>query len=164
MRPIINVDEVVARRHARGDEFEALDGAIGPTIGAKQLGCSLIVVPPGKRAYPFHCHHVNEEMFFVIRGRGIVRIGAHEHPIRGGDVIGAPAGGRETAHQIVNTGDDELAYLAVSTMVPSEVLEYPDSDKVAVYVGGAPGEDPSRRTFSWRGRLAAALDYWDGEA
>jgi hypothetical protein len=34
---------------------------------------------------------------------------------RSGDVIACPAGGRETAHQIINTGTDELRYLAVST-------------------------------------------------
>jgi len=78
-------------------------------------------------------------------------------------VIAAPAGGRDTAHQIVNTSDQELRYLMVSTMIPHEVVEYPDSSKVGVYVGSAPGESPEGRSFNYRGRLGPMLDYWEGE-
>jgi uncharacterized cupin superfamily protein len=163
MKTIVNLDEVSFERVSHGEKFEALDGGISGLVGAKQLGYSVMVVPAGKRAYPLHCHHVNEEMFFVIEGHGIVRIGDKEYPIRKGDFIAAPAGGPETAHQIVNTSDGELRYLAVSTMVPADVVEYPDSAKVAVYVGSAPGGDPGKRTFSHRERLGPALDYWDGE-
>jgi uncharacterized cupin superfamily protein len=163
VKPIVNLDELSPEHVSHGDKFEVLDGPIGSVVGAKQLGYSLAIVPPGKRAYPFHCHHVNEEMFLVLEGQGMVRIGEHEHPIRKGDVIAAVAGGRETAHQIVNTSDRELRYLMVSTMVPAEVVEYPDSSKVGVYVGAAPGGDAKKRTFSHRGRLGPALGYWDGE-
>ena len=162
--PILNLEDVTFERVVHGDRFEAADGAVGHAIGAKLLGCSYIVVPPGKRAYPFHCHHVNEEMFFVVSGRGIVRIGDTEHPIREGDVIAAPAGGAATAHQIINTSQEELRYLALSTMIPTEVVEYPDSSKVAVYVGSAPGESAAARTFNHRGRLGPKLEYWDGES
>ncbi len=163
MNPIINLDQVVFERFSHGDTFETLDSPIGPTIGAQKLGCSLNVVPPGKRAYPFHCHHVNEEMFVILDGRGIVRIGDREYPIRKGDVIAAPAGGRDTAHQIINTSDQDLRYLSMSTMLPTEVVEYPDSGKVMVCVGSAPGEDPGKRSFNYRGRLGPPLDYWEGE-
>lgn len=157
MKPIINIEDLKGDSHTRGEKFAATDAHIGSLVGAKELGYSLITVPPGKRAYPFHCHHVNEEMFFVIEGTGMVRIGDAEYPIRKGDVIAAPAGGKATAHQIVNTSDAELRYLAVSTMVPSEVVEYPDSGKVGIRVGN------ETRSFSWRGRLPAPLDYWEGE-
>ncbi|NUQ77881.1 MAG: cupin domain-containing protein [Polyangiaceae bacterium] len=162
--PIINLADVPLDRSAHGDTFEVHDGGIAHHIGGKLLGYSLLVVPPGKRAYPFHNHHVNEEMFLILEGQGKLRIGDRELPLRKGDVIAAPPGGRDTAHQIINTSDtDELRYLAVSTMIRTEVVEYPDSNKVAVYVGGAPGEDPSIRSFNHRGRLGPALDYWDGE-
>jgi uncharacterized cupin superfamily protein len=163
VKPTLNLDEVALEHISHGEKFDVRDGPISAVLGAKQLGYSLAVVPPGKRAYPFHCHHINEEMFFVLEGRGIVRVGDHEYPIRKGDVIAAPAGGRDTAHQIVNTSDEELRYLMVSTMIATEVVEYPDSSKVAVYVGSAPGDDPKKRTFNYRGRLGPSLDYWDGE-
>lgn len=163
MKPILNLDEVPLERYSHGEKFEVLDGPMGPVTGARQLGYSLSVVPPGKRAWPFHCHHVNEEMFLVLEGRGIVRIGDREYPIRKGDVIAAPAGGRDTAHQIVNTSDEELRYLSVSTTIPTDVVEYPDSSKVLICVGSAPGEAPEKRSFSYRGRMGPSLDYWEGE-
>lgn len=163
MKAILNIDDVVSEHHTHGDKFEATDGPMGEHVGARQLGYSIITVPPGKRAYPFHCHHVNEEMFFVVEGRGVVRIGEEVHPIRKGDVIAAPPGGANTAHQIINDSNEVLRYLAVSTMIPGEVVEYPDSSKVAVYVGSPPGGDTNARTFTFRGRLGAKTDYWDGE-
>lgn len=162
-KAIANLKEIPLERFSHGEKFECQDGPIGPVVGAKKLGYSLIVVPPGKRTYPFHCHHINEEMFFIVEGHGTVRIGDQSFPIQPGDVIAAPPGGKDTAHQIINTSDQDLRYLAVSTMIPAEVVEYPDSGKVGVSVGSAPGEDPSLRTFQYRGRLGTVMDYWDGE-
>jgi uncharacterized cupin superfamily protein len=39
------------------------------------------------------------------------------------------------AHQIINTGQKELRYLALSTKERVEVAEFPDSNKVSVMVG-----------------------------
>ena len=80
------------------ERYEARVGMIAPKIGAKQLGYNLTALPPGKRAYPFHSHRVQEEMFFVIEGAGEVRLGAETFPIRAGDIIACPTGGPETAH------------------------------------------------------------------
>ena len=65
------------------------------------------------RGSPFHSHRVNEEMFYVVAGEGEVRLGTERFPIRAGDVIACPPGGPETAHQIINTSNAELRYLAV---------------------------------------------------
>ena len=126
---IINVSEVelqprppqIAPTGPAAERFDARVGQIGPQIGAKKLGYNLTAVPPGKRAYPFHSHRVQEEMFYVIEGSGEVRIGAERFPIRAGDIIACPTGGPETAHQIINTGKSELRYLAVSTKESLEV-------------------------------------------
>jgi uncharacterized cupin superfamily protein len=164
VKPILNLDDVPLEHHAHGEKFAARYGHVGPAIGAKLLGCGLHVVPPGKRAWPFHNHHVNEELYVILDGEGSLRMGDREYAIRAGDVITAPPGGRDTAHQLVNTSAErDLRYLCVSTMIPSEVVEYPDSNKTAFYVGSAPGGDPSVRTIAYRGRLEPALDYWDGE-
>ena len=120
-------------------------------------------MPPGKRAWPFHNHHINEELFIILDGEGTVRIGESAHPVRTGDVIGAPPGGKETAHQLVNTGTRDLRYLCVSTKIPSEIVEYPDSGKIAAYAGTSPLERDENVTFHYRGRLGAPAEYWDGE-
>ena len=64
-------------------------------------------------------------MFFIVKGTGTLRYGDETRKIRAGSVICCPTGGPETAHQIVNDSDGELAYLSISTMMATEVCEYP---------------------------------------
>lgn len=170
-RPILNISDVelqprpaaFAATGAAAGRYDARMGFISQRIGAKQLGYNLTAVPPGKRAFPFHNHHVNEEMFFVIEGEGEVRIGEAVYPIRQGDVIACPAGGKETAHQIINTGKDELRYLAVSTNLSPDIAEYPDSGKFGVLAEYPAGPDGQPRSFRYIGREDLGIDYWEGE-
>ena len=124
---VVNIDELQLEHGANGDKFEWNSARIGPKLGAKDLGYSYDVIPPGKRGCPFHSHHAEEEMFFIVRGKGTLRYGGESRPIRAGDLICCPTGGAETAHQIVNDSDADLCYLSISTMAPAEVCEYPDS-------------------------------------
>lgn len=163
--PVLNIED--ARRApfapAGGSELFAAElASMGAAIGACQLGCTLTVVEPGKRAFPFHNHHGNEEMFVVFRGTGEVRIGGETHPIRSGDVIACPAGGSETAHQIVNSGDEPLTYLAISTKKSPEVVEYPDSGKFAAHALGK-GTNFATADVRYVGRTENSLNYWEGE-
>jgi uncharacterized cupin superfamily protein len=145
------------------DRFDARMGFVAPLIGAQKLGYNVTAVPPGKRAFPFHNHHVNEEMFFVIEGSGEIRIGETTHPIRQGDIIACPPGGKETAHQIINTGTTELVYLAVSTKLSPEIADYPDSGKFGVLAEYPAGPDGQPRGFRFVGREDLGIDYWEGE-
>src|SRR6476660_1805912 len=123
---IVNLEQLEYRPIGKGGKFEAKMGAVGSRIGAQKLGYNVTVLPPGKRAFPFHTHRVNEEMFFVLEGQGELRFGGAWHPIRQGDVIACPAGGPELAHQILNTSQtSELKFLAVSTRMSPDIAEYP---------------------------------------
>src|SRR5580658_9320561 len=73
-------------------------------------------------------------------------------PIRTGEVIACPAGGRETAHQIINTGTEELRYLAVITEHSLEMAQYPDSGKFAVKAEFGTAPDGRPRQFLFVGR------------
>jgi len=150
---VVNIDALKLEHFAKGDKFESDSVRIGPLLGAKALGYSYDVVPPGKRSCPFHSHRGEEEMFFIVKGRGTLRYGDETRQIRAGDIICCPIGGPETAHQIVNDSDAELAYLSVSTMLAVEICEYPDSKKIGVFGGGL-------RQMT---RADHDLDYWDGE-
>lgn len=169
--PIVNIADVQLRprpdTHApsgkAADQFEARTGRVGSLIGARNLGYNITAVSPGKAAYPFHSHRVNEEMFFVLQGQGEVRIGEQVHPIRVGDFIACPAGSVATAHQIRNTGAEELRYLAVSTQRSPEICEYPDSEKVGIYATFPAGADGKPDHFYFMGRQSMCIDYWDGE-
>ena len=171
-RPIINVADVsldpsspdwaAATGHPAA-EFAAKTGAIGVRIGARKLGYNITAVPPGKRAAPFHSHPAKEEMFFVLQGSGEVRIGEAKYAIRTGDIIACPAGGKETAHQIINTGTEELRYLAVSTEHSLEMAQYPDSGKFAVKAEFGTALDGTPQRVVFVGRETQSVDYWDGE-
>jgi len=148
---------------AAAERFDARTGQVGTRLGATKLGYNLTAVPPGKAAFPFHCHRINEEMFFVLEGAGEVRIGEERHPIRAGDVIACPPGGPECAHQIINTGSEELRYLAVSSKLYPEVCEYPDSGKFGLLAEYPPGPDGQPQAFRFIGRAGEQVGYWEGE-
>lgn len=153
---VVNVDELELESFEKGDKFASRYKRIAPLLGGKDLGYSYDVVPPGKCACPFHSHLAEEEMFFIIRGTGTLRYGSETRKIRAGDVICCPTGGPETAHQIVNDSNEDLVYLSISTMMPAEVCEYPDSKKV-----GAFGDTKPR--FRHMTEASAAVDYWKDE-
>ena len=150
---VVNLDALALERFVKGEAFECSAVRIGPLLGARDLGYSYDVVPPGKRSCPFHSHRGEEEMFFIVKGTGTLRYGDETRRIRAGDVICCPPGGPETAHQIVNDSDADLAYLSVSTMLPAEVCEYPDSGKVGAFGSG----------LRHMTRAGDGVDYWDGE-
>lgn len=171
-KPILNIADVTlqprpaafAATGTAAERYDARMGMIGLQLGAQKLGYNITAVPPGKRAFPFHNHHLNEEMFFVLEGTGEVRIGAETYPIRAGDVIACPAGGQDTAHQIINTGTVELKYLAVSTKLSPEIAEYPDSNKFGVYADHSLSTSTSKpRNIRFVGRDELGVDYWEGE-
>lgn len=146
---------------------EKMEGAVmaraSTEIGAQKLGYSVIKVPPQKRAYQFHNHQVNEELFFILEGKGEVRIGEKTYPVKKGDFIAHPPGGKETAHQIINTGTEELVYIGVSTQETPEIVDYPDSNKFGVMHTQGQNPDGSPKQFRFLGREEDSLDYFDGE-
>lgn len=170
-KPIINIADValeprpsaLAPTGPAAERYDAKMGFIAPRIGAQKLGYNITAVPPGKRAFPFHNHHVNEEMVFVLQGSGEIRIGQDTYPIRTGDVIALPPGGKEAAHSILNNGAEELRYLAVSTKLTPEVVDYPDSGKFGILAEFAAGADGKPQRFIFVGREKESLNYWEGE-
>ncbi|MEI6737308.1 MAG: cupin domain-containing protein [Pseudomonadota bacterium] len=151
-----NIDELTLESFEQGDKFAGAGVRVGVMMGAKDLGYSYDVVPPGKRSCPFHSHRAEEEMFFIVKGSGTLRYGDETRKIRAGDFISCPTGGAETAHQIINDSAADIAYISVSTMMPAEVCEYPDSKKIGAY-----GIGPTR--FRHMALAAHSVDYWKDE-
>ena len=118
----INSAELEFIETSYGEKFRVRSAPLASLVGAKKLGYRIAELEPGYRAWPFHSHHVNEEMFFVLNGIGKVRIGQFEYTIKTGDIISAPPGGAEHAHQIINNSNSTLRYLCVSTMYVISML------------------------------------------
>ena len=151
------------RQLASGERFEAKLAPVSTLVGAKKLAYNITAVAPGKRAFPFHNHHTNEELFFILEGAGTLRFGDQEYAVRKGDFIACPPGGPELAHQLINTGDIELRYLAVSTALDTDVFQYPDSGKFGVVAGRQPGSRPMDAPFAGFYVEDTRVDYWQGE-
>jgi uncharacterized cupin superfamily protein len=114
---------------AFGAAFQNLTPSMVPRGG--KLGINRMRLTKGRTTVPFHYHLREDEAFFVLEGRGVLRYGDELREIRAGDCISCPAG-TQIAHQIANPYDEELVYLAIGPFDPHEVCVYPDSDKVMV--------------------------------
>ena len=159
---IMNVENVSPMSRTHGDNYEAQIAPVGAALDSKMIGFNVTVVAPGKKAFPYHAHRGNEEMFFILEGEGSIRLADGTHTIRKGDFISLPPG-RDSAHQIINDSKAPLRYLAVSTMLSPEAVEYPDSQKVGVLAGTGGGRPPGPDSLRHFTRLKDAVDYWDGE-
>jgi uncharacterized cupin superfamily protein len=162
-KPVVNIADVPLRQSTHGASFAAQLGRIGPLIGAQKIGCQLHIVPAGKKAFPRHAHHANEEMMLILSGQGAYRVGDETFPVRAGDVIAAPAGEASSAHQLSNTGTEDLRYLCFSTRFDPDVVEYPDSGKFGVASMVPEGKGLTSAQLAYVGRLDSAVNYWDGE-
>ena len=152
--PTINLADAPMKPGGNGGKFVHRGCRLGPRLGLQTLGCGLYVLPPGKRAFPYHAHSLIEEMFVVLEGSGTLRHDGQEYPIRAGDVIASPVG---KPHQIVNTSDAELKYLAISSNALADVVLYPDSNKVQAVSAAFP------KTLWHVTKLSDATDYYAGE-
>jgi uncharacterized cupin superfamily protein len=158
-RDIVNVAELQLHWLRNGARFEVGLSDIDQAVGTTQIGATLHVVPAGKTAWPYHRHHGNDELFFVLSGNGEYRVGDRRLPIKAGDCIGCPAGGE--AHQIINSSDAELRYIAFANHGRADVTEYPDSGRIAVDIAHGNDKEPMS-IFSVAGKMSP-LAYWEGE-
>ncbi|HTO30173.1 MAG TPA: cupin domain-containing protein [Pararhizobium sp.] len=159
-KPIVNPAELELEHWQEGTFFESRDVSFGAELGLTNLGVGYGEVPPGKSGCPFHNHHIEEELFVILSGQGEYRFGPNRYPVKPGDVLGAPSGGPETAHNLINTGTEPLKYLSISTNAKAEIVEYPDSGKFLAQSRAVAGGKP---VFRFIGKRESEVDYWDGE-
>jgi uncharacterized cupin superfamily protein len=160
---VVHLDHVTPREATHGG-FAWKSKRIWPEVGARQLACSWLEVPPGKRACPQHYHCAVEEAIFILEGSGSARIGDEHVPVAAGDYIAYPAG-PDTAHSLLNTGDGPLRYLCFSTTSSVDIIGYPDSKKIAfdASAGLSHQSQPSSVWVDAMIREQPSLDYYDGE-
>jgi uncharacterized cupin superfamily protein len=142
------------RRHPG---FDCRRARVGRQAGAERLGASVWDLPPGQAAYPYHFHHVQEELLFVLAGRPSLRTPDGWRDLVPGEVVAFLVGERG-AHQLVNRTRDAVRLLVVSPSAVPDILVYPDSDTVGVYAA-PPHGDGVLELY----RRNDAVDYYDGE-
>jgi uncharacterized cupin superfamily protein len=130
---IFNVDEVDEEEYQSGSFWHSFDKPLTPAMrpmGGK-IGVNLTRVPPGSTATPFHAHQREDEVFFILSGKGVFRYGDTLREIRAGDCISCPAR-TGVAHQLANPYEQDLTYIVIGPHDPDEVCFYPDSGKILV--------------------------------
>ena len=131
---------------------------VGASAGCERLGATVYELAPGKRNLPYHAHYGIEELLIVLSGRPTLRTPSGERELEEGAVVAFPAG-PDGAHQLINASAYPVRYVIVSTMANADVIEYPDSGKVAA-LGGAWGTPAAAAHMFAR---AAQVGYFDGE-
>jgi uncharacterized cupin superfamily protein len=126
---------------------------VGKRVGLEELGVTLYVLPPDNANAPYHWHHNIEEALLVLSGEPTLRTPEGERRLLSGDLVPFPRGA-SGAHKVTNSSNDVARYLIFSTKPASDIVEYPDSQKVGF---------GSRGQGSRIVRDGESLDYWDGE-
>lgn len=154
-----NIDEPnFQEREGAPPGFRAFRARVGYELGSERIGASVWKLPPGEAAYPYHFHHSDEELVFVLRGRPRLRTPAGTRELEPGDAVHFPLG-ESGAHQISNPTDEEVRFLAVSTSGAPDIVVYPDSNKL-----GAAERLPEGGGLHTFFDLGRQVDYWDGES
>jgi mannose-6-phosphate isomerase-like protein (cupin superfamily) len=76
--------------------------------GAQHFSLLVNEMAPGYRGKE-HSHRV-EHCWYILKGRGIIRMAGKTYPIKPGDAVFAPIG---TPHSVECTGDEPLRYVVI---------------------------------------------------
>ena len=155
----VNVFDGVWKESSHGEKFQREHMALTDMRDGHALGCGAFRVAPGKRAFPKHAHLGNDEAVFVIAGSGTLVIGSDEASVAAGDFVMLPRGAN-FAHVLINSGDEDLVYLCMSTMNAPEVVHYPDSGKLGVLEDSRSWQGENSVSGFYRTQKAG---YYDGE-
>ncbi len=156
----INVDDLpwdvwASPKGKFSSKFKQLSIALGAVpdapvgAGGHPFDLSIETLGPGETSCPYHEHLSQWESFYILSGSGTVRADGIRHEVRAGDAILHPPG---DAHQITNTGGEDLKYLIVADNPSLDVCRFPDSGKMSI------SGSKFRSVFR-----ANEVDYFDGE-
>ena len=70
---IVNIADAKRQIFGHGEAFKATTARIGGELGVEQIGCTLVELEPGRRAWPYHLHYAQAEMFVILEGEGTLR-------------------------------------------------------------------------------------------
>lgn len=120
---------------------------------AKQTLVSVYEIPPLKSAYPYHYHHKNEETYYIISGKGLLKTPEGVKVVETGELIFFPANSAG-AHKLTNTSmTEKLIYIDFDVVHDVDVTVYPDTNKIGIWGKGI------NKVF----KEESAIDYYEGE-
>lgn len=147
----IRADDESTERFSHGERFDSNEVLLSRLGGGTQVHVNQLTIQPGKQSGPYHYHVREEEHFYVLTGRCVLRSGEDRHDMTQGDYVCFPANGR-VAHAFENPFAEECTLLTIGAFDPDEVAVYPDSGKAKIRALNAMVKWPQE-----------SLEYWDGE-
>jgi len=91
-------------------------------FGSSRLSVTWVEGKPGSEQQ-VHAHKANEQVYVIVRGRGLMRVGDEQESVEAGDLVFIPP---KTGHAIRNDGDEPLVYVsATSPPFDRDALEWP---------------------------------------
>jgi len=102
---IQNIDHVPAFTTLDGSEIRELLAHRNSSIRQQSLAEARL--PPGASTTP-HFHPKTEEIYYILEGSALMRIGEESRAVVSGDAIAIPPG---LVHTITNTGEVVLKFL-----------------------------------------------------
>ena len=102
---------------------------LAPAAGLTLMGASHVVLKPGAWSSQRHWHRDEDELVVMIAGEAVLIEDAGETVMRAGDVVGWPAGATD-GHHLVNRGDADCVFVAISAGNRDGSGEYSDIDMV----------------------------------
>lgn len=120
---------------------------IGTWGGGHPFDLEIHRVSPGKINFPLHEHAAQWEAYYILSGSGEVRTAKGKEGVKAGDYLVFQPG---EAHQLINTGSEDLTFIVVADHPQADVIHYPDSGKWLA--------KPQKKVFEMQ-----EVDYFKGE-
>ena len=138
--------------------FSSRAARIGEHAGGEELGATLYEILPGGAISPYHVHHGNEEILFVLSGSPELRTPDGVRLLETGAVVAFPRG-RRGAHRVKNSSPEPARVLIVSTMNFPDVVQHVDTGTWLAMAGPAQGKAfPSEVDVSFKDAVLKAME------
>ena len=125
--------KAVPHSHPWNSNSEMTGIQLGRLAGLERTGVNLARLAPGRESFVYHAHDCEEEWVYIIKGTGTLEMDGVEHSMKPGDFAGFPA--PSIAHQLRNTGHEDLVYLMGGEHRQVDVARFPKHRKRMVRVG-----------------------------
>ncbi len=147
------IEDIPVSHKCEHEDYEYYKRKFVPFGAANNTIVCVYEIPPLKAAYPYHYHHKNEETFYIISGKGVLKTPTGERTVEAGELLFFPTG-EAGAHKLTNCSKTEnLVYIDFDVNHDIDIAVYPDSDKIGIW-----GKDIVK-IFPQSGDV----DYYDGE-
>jgi len=97
--------------------------------GGHPFDVELVRIPPGAKNFPLHQHSAQWEFYLIVAGNGEVTDGTETNPVAAGDALLFPP---EAAHELTNTGAEDLVYYVIADNPQADICFYPRTDTWAI--------------------------------